>query len=250
MMYLSCRKCLGLVFLVAIVGADAPPSAFAEDPSVASGSETSGSVSGVVSYQADSKRPWRLARYYVKNNNTGALGEAVVSLTGKGLKQSTAPRDSSQLVMDQKSFQFKPEVLAIRADDRVKFLNSDKEVHNVATFHKLHAFNVTMPSGGQHTETFKHAGGIEQPYRLGCVYHSSMRGWIFVFEHPYYKVTESDGQFQFKGVPAGEYTLEIRHPAGQLKQSKTIKVAAGETTSVDIALSPDHKPQKRSSKQK
>ncbi len=249
-MYLLCRKCIGLALLFAIVRADAVPPAFAKEPSVAANSKATGAVSGGISYRADSKRPWRLARYYVKNSNTGALGEAVVSLVGKGIKQSSSPSDSSQLVMDQKNFQFKPEVLAIRADDRVKFLNSDKEVHNVATFHKLHAFNVTMPSGGQHTETFKHAGGIEQPYRLGCVYHSSMRGWIFVFAHPYYKVTESDGQFQFKDVPAGEYTLEVRHPAGQLKTSKAIKIVAGGTTSVDIALSPDHKPQKRSSQQK
>ena len=68
-------------------------------------SATAGTVEGSITYRADAKRPWRYARYYVKQAQTGKLAEAVVALRGKGLKstESTAP---AKTVIDQKNFQF------------------------------------------------------------------------------------------------------------------------------------------------
>ena len=42
-----------------------------------------GAVEGTVSYQPDTKRPWRYSRYYVKQAKTGELAEAVVALRAK-----------------------------------------------------------------------------------------------------------------------------------------------------------------------
>ena len=44
-----------------------------------------GTIEGVVTYRADPQRPWRYARYYVKQAKTGELAEAVVAIRGKGL---------------------------------------------------------------------------------------------------------------------------------------------------------------------
>jgi len=72
-----------------------------------------------------------------------------------------------------------------------------------------------------------------------------MRSWIYVFNHPYYQVTKTDGRFHLKQVPEGEYTLKMAHPAGQLRWRQSIKVEAGKLTQVDILVSPDNKPKKR-----
>jgi hypothetical protein len=66
-----------------------------------------------------------------------------------------------------------------------------------------------------------------------------MRAWIYVFDHPWFKVTERDGKFRFENVPAGEYDLGIIHPAGKLRLTKHIAVRPNENTSVEITLSPD-----------
>ena len=219
--------------------------AIAVCPELSAADKKTGTVIGVVIYKADAKRAWRYARYYVKNRKTGELAEAVVAISGSGLKKSAPPRKPATVVVDQKNFIFIPETTAIRTGDRVKFLNSDKQLHNVKSFHIVHSFNVNMPAGGTHLETFKGATGLKLPYRIGCVYHSAMRAWIFVLDHPWFQVTGKDGKFRLQNVPPGKYRLGMIHPAGDLRWSQQVVVKAGTTTRVTIRVSPDNKPKKR-----
>jgi hypothetical protein len=75
--------------------------------------------------------------------------------------------------------------------------------------------------------------------KIDCVFHGAMRAWIFVFRHPHFALTGTDGKFRFEGVPPGEYDLDVAHPAGRLGASRRVMVAAGRTTAVELALSPD-----------
>ncbi len=207
--------------------------------------EKTGTIEGVVIYKADAKRPWRYARYYVKSRQTGELAEAVVAISGAGLKESAPPRKPKTAVVDQKNFTFTPETTAIGTGDGVKFLNSDKQLHNVKSSHLTHSFNINVPAGGTHTETFKKATGLKLPHHIGCVYHSAMRAWVFVFDHPYYQVTGKDGKFQLQDIPPGKYRLAAVHRAGNLRWSESIEVRAGVVTRINIILSPDNQPRKR-----
>ena len=198
-------------------------------------------IKGIVRYEADSKRPWRYARYYVSGQKKGTLAEAVVCLDGKPLGLQKWKKQPAQIEMDQKDYLFIPETVAIQAGDSILFRNSDKAIHNVQTFHKQHAFNINMPPNGSHKEIFRHAGGIKTPYVIGCVFHSAMRAWIFVFDHPYFVITAKKGSYDFQNVPPGTYQLEIRHPAGELQWSKQVELKRGETITLDVSLSPDHK---------
>jgi plastocyanin len=200
----------GLVFATAHspgrVAADEtqPPGAaasIAED----SPARLAGTITGKVIYKSDPKRPWRLGRYYIKNSQTGELAEAVVAINGKGLKGPEASHEPQTATIDQKVFQFTPETLAIRAGDRIKFLNSDTQVHNVQTSHARQSFNVNMQPGAEHVQPFPSAGGIRQPYRVGCAFHGAMRSWVFVFDHPWFQMTRADGTFRLNDVPPGDY---------------------------------------------
>jgi plastocyanin len=199
---------------------------------------TTGTIRGTVVYLADPERPWRLGRYYIRDARTGELSEAVVALSGRRLKSPDGGGKPATVTVDQKNFQFTPETVAIRAGDRVRFLNSDDQIHNVKTNHPRHSFNITMPVDGEHVETFRSAGGIRRPYVLGCAFHSAMRAWVFVFDHPWFAVTAERGTFQLQHVPPGEYQLDVVHPAGDLRTRETVTVVAGETTQVQVRLHP------------
>lgn len=198
-----------------------------------------GTITGKVIYQSDPKQPWRLGRYYIKNAKSGELAEAVVALYRGGLKGPEATREPQTVTIDQKDFQFTPETVAIRAGDRVKFTNSDPQVHNVRTTHVKQNFNVNMPAGGEHIQSFPAAGGIRQPFFVGCAFHNAMHSWVFVFDHPWYQTTRPEGAFSLRNVPPGEYRIEVSHPAGDLYASKTVSLKSGETLAVDFELSPD-----------
>jgi plastocyanin len=197
-------------------------------------------VEGVIHYDPDPKRPWRYSRYYVANRKTGELAEAVVCLSGKSLS-GLAPREKrEEATIDQKDYRFTPETIAIRAGDAVRFTNSDTSIHNVMTGDGIDPFNVNIQKDDSHTQTFRRAGGIKRPIRLGCAYHSTMQAWIFVFDHPYYAVTEADGKFRFENVPPGEYTLDVMHPSGGLLLSQKITLDAGQTLQQNVHVSPDN----------
>ncbi|MGE5191000.1 MAG: carboxypeptidase regulatory-like domain-containing protein [Deltaproteobacteria bacterium] len=214
----------------------------AASPSAETNAPGTGTITGKVVYKSDPKRPWRLGRYYIKNPATGDLAEAVVAISRKGLKGPDAAREPQTATIDQKDFQFTPETIAIRAGDRVKFTNSDPQIHNVQASHARQSFNVNMQPGGEHLQPFPSAGGIRQPYRVGCVFHGAMRSWVYVFDHPWFQVTGADGTFRLSNVPPGEYRLEVAHPAGDLQSSQKITVKAGESTAVEVPLSPDDQP--------
>lgn len=231
-----------LIVTVFCLTASAAPAR--EPAKLGAASSATGVVEGIIVYQPDASRPWRFGRYYIKDAKKGLLAEAVVALDAASLAGVPAAAAAEPAVVDQKDFQFTPETIAIRAGQSVKFLNSDKELHNVNAFHPRHSFNVVMPAGGEHIEKFSRASGIQRPYRIGCVYHSAMRSWVFVFDHPWFQVTGGDGRFRLEGIPPGQYTLEMSHPAGQLRWSQAVEVKAGQTVPVEIRVSPDNLPKK------
>lgn len=62
-----------------------------------------------------------------------------------------------------------------------------------------------------------------------------LRGYVFIFDHPYAAVTDKKGEFVLSNVPPGEYTLNIWHE-GLGMQKKTVKVASGETVKLEVEV--------------
>ncbi|MFG0335784.1 MAG: plastocyanin/azurin family copper-binding protein [Maioricimonas sp. JB049] len=196
-------------------------------------------VTGRVTYTADPDRPWRYSRYYVNGRRSGELAEAVVCLSSRALRRFGKAEESHQHTVDQENFRFVPETLAIREGDRILFTNSDGAVHNVMTGDGIDPFNVNMVQGEKHEIRFRRAGGTKKPIRIGCVFHSAMQCWVYVFKHPFFAVTGEDGRFEIAGVPPGEYELLMVHPAGDLAWSREVTVTAGGELAIDIPVSPD-----------
>ncbi len=200
-----------------------------------------GSVEGIVRYTYDAAKPWRYGRYYVDGRKGGPLREAVVCLEASTARlRRPPPGRPSTVVIDQKDHAFVPETVAVRVRDSVRFTNNDYTLHNVHSLSPLLTFNVNVPSGDGHVVSCTRAGGSNRPALIGCHLHSSMRGWIYIFDHPFFQVTARDGRFRLDSVPAGRYDLVLVHPAGGLRWRRPVDVEEGRTQTVEIALSPEH----------
>ncbi|MBI1312648.1 hypothetical protein GC176_15250 [bacterium] len=197
-----------------------------------------GTVSGTVTYQADKAKPWRYSRYFVKNSKTGELAEAVVALRSRELRDFPRVGKPITAEIDQQFFQFTPQTVAIQVGDSVRFLNSDATTHNVRATSPIATFNENMSPGFDYTHRFDRAGGIVTPVVLGCVFHGGMQAWVFVFDHPFFSVTREDGRFEFKDVPAGNYRLDVYHPSGRLRTSKSVELTPGGELVEPFTLSP------------
>lgn len=197
-----------------------------------------GSLSGIVKYQGAPESPWRYKRYYVKDTSTGALAEAVIALKPIQAFTKDFPERQARLTVDQENFQFVPEIVVVQTGDKVAFTNSDETLHNVMLTHPDDAFNVNLAKDEIYEHQFKAAVETMKPHRLGCVYHGSMRAWVFVYDHPLFALTGKDGKFSIENIPPGDYQIEVHHPAGRLVSIQSFTISEGTAHQQDIELSP------------
>lgn len=152
----------------------------------------------------------------------------------------TAARSPEKLLMDQVDYAFTPRVLAVREGEAVTFTNSDPANHNVRTTasNKTNEFNVFTGIDGKHEHKFR----VEpryHPVRLGCDIHPWMRAWIFVFDHPWFAVTDKTGQFRIADVPPGEFLFHVVQPDIAHREQQRVSVVATETVKLEIAIRRD-----------
>ncbi len=139
------------------------------------------------------------------------------------------------VVIDQPLCQFFPHAVALQNGQRLFVKNSAKIAHNFKWTGNPsnNNGNVLLPPGGEHA--IEGLMPDRFPWTLECNVHPWMRGMMMVYDHPYFAVTDADGNFEIKGVPTGDCQLMIRNSTGQWlggakgKDGKSITVEAGGT---------------------
>jgi plastocyanin len=168
----------------------------------------------------------------------GGLRNVVVFLKDAKFAGKLAPVDGAAL--DQKGCRYTPHVQALTVGTPLSLLNNDAVLHNVhANDSGMTVFNIAMPIKGQKLPVPMRKPGL---MKLQCdAGHTWMNGWLYVFDHPYFAVTNEAGAFTIKDVPPGEYTVELWHePAdGQgagVRTTAKIKVADGKPAHLDLTM--------------
>lgn len=144
-----------------------------------------------------------------------------------------APPDTDA-IMDQKHLAYMPEVLPILAGTTVKFLNNDDVLHDVFTPSQCAgSFDLgSFPPGESKTHVFKRPGCFSL---ILCDIHPEMQAWIVVLQNPYFAVTDHEGNYEIRGIPAGTYILRAWFGYYKSESVKTV-VSQNGTVNVDFQL--------------
>jgi hypothetical protein len=205
-----------------------------------------GNIKGKVVW-ADDKIPEGVKVNVDKDQNhclaKGALvkDELVIDPQSKGVKNvmvwlvakegSTLPINpkhaavpQQKVVIDQPMCLFEPRVTMMRAGQPLEIKNSAPVTHNtrITGNNEVNGtINLTIPPGGNIQKTLK---AEKRPLQLACDIHGWMGGRIAVFDHPYFALTDKDGNFEIKDAPAGDFLIYINHEkAGWLHTPRSSK---------------------------
>ncbi|MBI3252123.1 MAG: carboxypeptidase regulatory-like domain-containing protein [Candidatus Omnitrophica bacterium] len=172
--------------------------------------------------------PDGLASDQVIVNPNGTLKNVFVYVKS-GLEGKAFEAPKEPVVFDQKGCQYSPKVFGIQVNQPLEIVNSDDTLHNVHSLPtQSQAFNLGMPIKGMKLKkTFTKP---EVMVKIKCEVHPWMSAWAGVLDHPFFGVSNEEGQFEIKNLPPGQYVIEAWHEKyGSQTQSVTVTDKDAET---------------------
>lgn len=164
----------------------------------------------------------------------GGLANVLVQVK-QGLSGSF-PAPATKPLIDQLGCMYEPYISAVMVGQKFDVRNSDPFMHNVNASAKINkGFNFAQANAGQVNEKV-----FDKPeqVRFACNVHPWMIAYVNVLEHPFFAVTNPQGEFELPaGLPAGKYTVEVSHlKAGVQTFEVEIAVGKGAESTVELAV--------------
>jgi hypothetical protein len=125
-----------------------------------------------------------------------------------------AKRKAAEVVIDQPCCMFVERITLARAGDTLVVKNSATIAHNFFWVSDANGnVNVNIGPGLQHV--FPKPLELESPpIQYKCTVHPWMTGYVRIFDHPYFAVTDEDGKFEIKNAPVGKFRIVYWHENG------------------------------------
>ncbi len=149
------------------------------------------------------------------------------------------------VVIDQPCCKFEPHALALREGQVLIGKNSSDIAHNMKWTGGADnpGDNKLIPA---HRDIKIDLVASKSPVVVECNIHPWMKGWVRVFDHPYFAVTDADGKFEIKNAPAGKYNIVMWQEGvgwvnGGTKAGQEIDIPAGGTVEVNAKVKPEEK---------
>lgn len=181
----------------------------------------------------------------VVGDNGGLENVVVYIYTRRGQTLDVNPEypapDSEPALIDNKGCRFEPHIVAVRAGQTLEVHNNDQGIgHNTnATFVNNPDFNQIVPNDAPLKIELQRAE--PQPAPVHCNVHPWMHGYLVVRDDPYVAITDENGEFEIKDIPAGQHQFVFWHETGYLRNLKVdsaktdrrgrakLKIPAGDT---------------------
>lgn len=179
-----------------------------------------------------------LSKDLVVNPKTKGIANCVIYLSRKPSKiHPDLVKPAKETVeFDNVDCVFEPHVLVVHKDQAVKAINSDACGHNVKTnMIRNKAENQLLGPNDKKGYEFKFRAAEFLPMKVECNIHPWMSAYWYVVDHPYAVVTDAEGNFEIKNLPAGRHTFKVwQEKVGYLERSLSVTVAADKDTELTI----------------
>ena len=130
-----------------------------------------------------------------------------------------------------------PRVQAVMVGGTLNIRSLDPVTHRTRLVRDGVAKPVALVSETDEGQVVPLDHALDQPgqIEIRCDLHPWTRGYIAVFDHPYFAVTTANGNFAFDSVPPGTYALKVWHER-MGTTTREVVVAANGTANVDVEL--------------
>ncbi len=145
---------------------------------------------------------------------------------------------SQTLTIDNVKCRFVPHALFVRTGQKLELKNSDPVGHNchITTFNNEE--NINLPPNGSVDITLKEEDKV--PGEVKCDVHKWMDGVIMIRDNPYVAITDADGKFEIKNIPAGNWKFQFWHKKiGFLKTLEVPGKELGRRGETELELTAD-----------
>ena len=165
----------------------------------------------------------------------GKVANAVVEVVGvrEGMGFET-----QRVRIDNVGCVFVPRVALARTGDTFVSHNSDPVFHNAKLEQQRGARTkriANLPVPLQNTDSPGRVLDKPGVVTVSCDAHLWMRSTVYVTDHPYATLTDSEGRFAIQGLPPGDYTLKVWHEVlGE--RTAPVTVQPGAPANADLAL--------------
>jgi len=125
-----------------------------------------------------------------------------------------AKRKAAEVVIDQPCCMFVERVTLARVGDTLVVKNSAPVAHNVF-WNSTNNGDLNENIGPGLKYIFKNPLVAEStPIQYKCTIHGWMTGYVRIYDHPYFAITDADGKFEIKNAPVGKFRIVFWHESG------------------------------------
>lgn len=147
-----------------------------------------------------------------------------------GFKAAAQP--PAKVVFDQKDCRFTPRCITAHTGQTVNLLNGDPITHNTRTSPLTNmGINQAIKPNDRDGINIVYKRLERVPVEVKCDFHAWMKGYHLVCDHPFMAVTDAEGKFEIKDLPAGKYEFIVwQESKGYLDRKHAVEVKAGKAT--------------------
>jgi hypothetical protein len=148
----------------------------------------------------------------------GGLKNVVVFIESVLTGKQADPQKENFLHND--GCRYAPHIMAFQKGERLRLRSNDLKLHIPHGYlGERTVFNLSLPFKNT---TIDATSRIRQPgiMKVVCDTHAWMLGFVHVFDHPFFAVTNEQGFFSIPDLPPGNYVLKAWHEDGGIKSQE------------------------------
>jgi plastocyanin len=144
------------------------------------------------------------------SGHKGKLANVFVYVKSAALDAYAFEMPDATAILEHKGCRFVPHLLGLRVGQQLVVVNSDVTTHNTHPTPKVNPeWNRSQSAGGDPiTSSFKRSE-VFIPFK--CNQHPWEKAYVGVFDHPFFAITDADGNYRIEGLPPGQYTVVAWH---------------------------------------